>query len=80
MHLFIYLILAAVIYGLLADQTDRAIEREMRKRRPDTSNLDLVEDFDARPDLRPRYGRVLRRHAGLREKVRAPRPSPARSP
>jgi hypothetical protein len=63
MHMFVYLVLAAVIYLMLADRTDRAIEREMMKRRPTDSRLGLVEDFDVRPDLGPRYGRLFRRHA-----------------
>jgi hypothetical protein len=60
MQMFVYLVLAVVIYVFLADHTDRAIEREMKKRRPEERDLRLVEDFDARPDLGPRYGRVLR--------------------
>ena len=63
MQMFVYVVLAAVIYLLLADRTDRAIEREMMKRRPGDSRLGLVEDFDVRPDLGPRYGRLLHRHA-----------------
>ena len=60
MHMFAYVILAVVIYLLLADRTDRAIDREIVKRRPGESRLGLVEDFDVRPDLGPRYGRLLR--------------------
>jgi len=52
MEMLFYLILGAVLYGFLADHTDRAIEREMRKRRSDRE-LRLVEEFDARPTLRP---------------------------
>ena len=63
MHMFVYLVLAVFIYWLLADRTDRAIERELMKRRPDDSRLGLVEDFDVRPDLGPRYGRLLGHHA-----------------
>ena len=59
MHTFIYLVLAAIIYLLLADRTDRAADRELKNRQPDASNLGLVEDFDVRPDLGPRYGRLL---------------------
>jgi len=62
MQMFVYLVLAAVIYLLLADRTDRATEREMAKRWPSDSRLGLVEDFDVRPDLGPRYGRLFRRH------------------
>src|SRR5262245_60371827 len=60
MQMFFFLILAVVIYGLLADRMDRAADRELQKRRPDASDLGLVEDFDARPDLGPQYGRRLR--------------------
>jgi len=59
MHVFLYLILAAIIYGLLADRIDRAADRELRKRRADSSSVGLVEDFDVKPDLGPRYGRRL---------------------
>lgn len=65
MQMLVYVVLAVVIYALLADRTDRAIEREMMKRRATNSRLGLVEDFDVRPDLAPRYGRLLRRHAQL---------------
>jgi len=68
MQMFIYFILAALIYLVLADRTDRAIDREMKKRRPDGSGLDLVEDFDARPDLGPRHGRLLGRFRAHRPK------------
>ena len=67
----LYLVLAAVIYGFLADRTDRALEREMRARRSDTGDLRLVEDFDARPDLGPRYGRLLGRHGEPHEPSRS---------
>ena len=60
MHMFIYVALALIIYAVLADRTDRAIEREMRNRRSSDSRLGLVEDFDVRPDLGLRYGRLLR--------------------
>lgn len=63
MHMFAYLVLAVFIYWLLADRTDRAIERELMKRRPDDNRLGLVEDFDVRPDLGPRHGRLLGHHA-----------------
>lgn len=59
MLMLVYLILAAVIYGVLADRTDRAIEREMRKRQPDNGDLRLVEEFSVRPDLGPGHGRTL---------------------
>ena len=44
MQMLLYLPLAAVIYGFLAERTDRAVEREMRKRRGDGPDLHLVED------------------------------------
>src|SRR5262245_47240088 len=59
MHMLVYLILAAIVYGVLADRTDRAVDREMQKRRADSTDLGLVEDFDVRPDLGLRYGRRL---------------------
>ena len=71
MEMFLYILLAAVLYGLLAEYTDRAIEREMRQRRRGASEVDLVEDFDARPDLGARYGRLLRR----KTRPRAGRPA-----
>jgi len=43
-QMLLYLPLAAVLYGILADRTDRAVEREMRKRRGDGPDLRLVED------------------------------------
>ena len=74
MQMLVYLILAVVIYGVLADRTDRAIEREMRKRQPDSSHLRLVEEFNARPDLGPAHGRLLARHSHRRSHT----PSPGR--
>ena len=62
MHMFVYIALAVIIYAVLADRTDRAIEREMMKRQPSDGRLGLVEDFDVRPDLGPRYGRLFHRH------------------
>ena len=62
MQMFVYIILAAVIYAVLADHTDKAVDREMKKRRAQVSNLALVEDFDVRPHLAPRFGRMLSRH------------------
>ena len=46
MEMLAYIALAVVLYGLLADRTDRAIEREMRNRRTGTPDLRLVEDLD----------------------------------
>jgi hypothetical protein len=62
MQMFLYLILAAVVYAVLADRTDEAVDREMKKRRAEPSNLALVEDFDVQPHLGPRFGRMLGRH------------------
>ena len=67
MAMFLDLILAAVLYGFLADRTDRAVEREIRKREPDGHKLRLVEDFDARPDSSPRHGRRLRTSSVLHD-------------
>ena len=44
MQMLLYLPLAVVLYGILAERTDRAVEREMRKRRGDGPDLRLVED------------------------------------
>ena len=63
MQMLVYVALAVLIYALLADRTDRAIEREMMKRRSGDRRLGLVEDFNVRPELGPRYGRLLRRQA-----------------
>jgi hypothetical protein len=60
MHMFVYVALAVIIYAVLADRTDRAAERELMKRRSGESRLGLVEDFDVRPDLGPRHGRLFR--------------------
>ena len=46
MEMLAYIALAVVLYSLLADRTDRAIEREMRNRRTGTPDLRLVEDVD----------------------------------
>ncbi len=54
MEMLLYLLLAAVRYGFLAESTDRAVDREMRKRRERSAGLHLVEDLDDGPDLRPR--------------------------
>jgi hypothetical protein len=66
----LYILLAVVLYGILADRTDRAIERDMQQRRPDERGPRLVEDFDARPDLGPRYGRLLGQKNRLRSHTR----------
>jgi hypothetical protein len=51
MEMLVYLLLAAVLYGILADRIDRAVEREIHKRRAPAADLHLVEDVDAGPDL-----------------------------
>jgi hypothetical protein len=61
MQMFVYVLLAAVIYAVLSDRTDEAADREMKKRRAEGRNLGLVEDFDVRPQLGPRFGRLLTR-------------------
>ena len=61
MHMFVYVALAVIIYAVLADRTDRAAERELMKRRSGESRLGLVEDFDVRPDLGARHGRLFSR-------------------
>ena len=61
MQMFIYVILAAITYAVLAERTDQALDREMKKRRPEANNLELMEDFDVRPQLGPRFGRLLGR-------------------
>src|SRR6185503_10432842 len=44
MEMLAYIVLAAVLYGLLADRIDRAIERETRSRRKGPPDLRLVGD------------------------------------
>lgn len=62
MQMFAYIVLAAIIYAVLADRTDKAVDHEMKKRRGEATNLALLEDFDVRPQLGPRFGRMLGRH------------------
>jgi hypothetical protein len=66
----LYIVLAVVLYGILADRTDRATERDMRQRRPGESDPRLVEDFDVRPDLGPRHGRRVGLNSRLRSRTR----------
>lgn len=66
MQMFVYVVLAAIIYAVLADRTDKAVDREMKKRRAEATKLALVEDFDVRPQLGPRFGRMLIRHVTRR--------------
>lgn len=75
MDTFVYILLAAVLYGLLADRTDRAVEREMRKRREETGGLHLVEGEDAEPERRPGLHALVRRACALRSRGRAGRTS-----
>jgi hypothetical protein len=70
MVMLLYLVLAVLLYGILADRTDRAVEHEMDERRLDEREARLVEDFDARPDLGPRYGRLLGRTTRMRSRTR----------
>ena len=80
METLFYLVLAAVLYGILADRTDRAVDREMRKRREQPGDLQLVEDDVAGLDVRPRDGWFVRRRLGLRARGReAPKASTQRA-
>ena len=45
MEIPFYLLLGVVLYVILADSTDRAVEREMRKRRVQEGGLHLVDEF-----------------------------------
>ena len=74
MEMLLYLALGAVLYGILADRTDRAVDREMRKRRKPSDGPHLVEDFDAGPALRPWNDWFLRRVRRLPERMRVARP------
>lgn len=66
MQMFVYVLLAAIIYAVLADRTDKAVDREMKKRRAEAGKPALVEDFNVRPQLGPRFGRMLIRHVTRR--------------
>jgi len=72
MEMLFYLLLAAVLYGLLADRTDRAVEREMNKRRIHPGDLQLEEDDAGGLDLRPRDHWFVRARR-LRRRDRAAR-------
>ena len=53
METLAYLILAALVYGFIADRSARVVEREMRARRAySASHLRLVDDVEVRPDHR----------------------------
>jgi len=45
MEMLVYLILAAVVYGIVADDTDRGIERETRKRLADNPSTTGARTF-----------------------------------
>ena len=70
MVMLLYGVLAVLLDIMLADRTDRAVERQLNERRPDEHDPRLVEDFDARPDLGPRYGRLLGRRSRPRPRTR----------
>lgn len=70
METLIYLILGAVVYGIVADHTDHVVEREMRARqRPASADLQPVEDFGVRPDLRRIRRWIVPHHARVRRGV-----------
>lgn len=46
MEMLAYIVLGAVLYGLLAERIDRTIERETRSRRKGPPDLRLVGDTD----------------------------------
>jgi len=69
MEMTLYLALIVVVWIVLSEQ----LERDMRKRMEATrSDLRLVEDFHARPVLRPRSHRLLHHNARVRGRVRGP--------
>ena len=43
MAMLFYLMLGAVLYGIVADHSDRAADREMRKRQQAQAGLRLIE-------------------------------------
>jgi hypothetical protein len=61
METLLYILLAAVLYGIVAERSDRAVERTMRARQA-PAGPQLVEEFDVRPD-QPWYRRAFRRAA-----------------
>jgi hypothetical protein len=72
METLLNLILAAVAYVVIAESSDRAVERELRVRQSrDGSQLRLVEDFDVRPSSDTWRHRAIR----LRARVRSQRSS-----
>jgi hypothetical protein len=57
METLLYIVLAAVLYGIVAERSDRAVEREMRSRQK-PAGPQLLEDFDVRP-VHPWYRRAF---------------------
>lgn len=50
MEMLFYVVLAALLGGIIAEGTDRAVERTLRARRPHPeAYLRLGRDLDARP-------------------------------
>jgi len=43
MLMLFYLVLGAVLYGALAERTDRVVEREMQRRRTGSPDLRVVD-------------------------------------
>ena len=77
MEMLAYIVLAAVLYGLVADRIDRAIERETRKRRKDPPDLRLVGDTKPRWPLPSPLSAVDRDIRQLLTFARAPQHQPA---
>jgi len=73
MVMLLYVVLAALLYIVIADRIDRAADRQIDERRPDEHDPRLLEDFDARPDLGPRYGRLLGRRRRPQSRTRTRR-------
>jgi len=53
MQMFAYVVLAVVIYAVLADRTERAIDREMKKRRAEAADMDMPERSPAASHAKP---------------------------
>jgi hypothetical protein len=54
METLLYVVLAAILAGILIDASDRQLERTMRSRREPRADLRIVDDFDVKPVLRPK--------------------------
>jgi hypothetical protein len=63
MEMFVYLILAAIAYWVLAERTDRSVDRVMRSRRDRPTEIGLVEDVDRAPKIPSSERPVVRRSA-----------------